>query len=956
MKKILFLILATIICSQIFAFGAFNLFNQRNHPELDWKSIETKNCIIVYHEPLLEFAQETADVAEQSYQTLSKSYRFNPKTKCIIYVSDQDNIANGATVLTHYIFIWVNQNDFTNYFTGNDKWIRKVVSHEMSHWFVFSSIKDWMYPYLPLSVINFPGTLNEGFAQFFSGEPWGYNRGDRFVKTAIFSNKEVEPSQSFEGGLLYGAGFSMIRYLQTEYGEESLTKLLQYRNKGFLFNFEEAFKKVYDKDFNTFTEEWRRHVSTYYYGQAYLSKIQDTDKDSKDLTINSKTDIKSNWSNLSEIIWKDNSALFIGKQSNNQGFNSLVYAKIVNDSLKKKMLFFKENEIIENAGSFTSIAISPNDEWIAYSRYTRQENGSLAPQVFRYSRQTYKTDTFGRGNLVQIDNEGGLYFHKLDRESSKIHYISPNANQTIFLNLNRDNQVGELKLSPDLQKLAITLFDENKKFLVSVYDVTNQKVISAIELPHMAQNIYWQSNEELIISTERSNDFKLTIFNYNIKNKALTEFKTPPFNISPIRISTENDTIYAYSMMEFNRGALSLGKTRIIQNDNSELKVEQNYYTKWIDTNPEFSIPDSIMSCEKSPVKDYQAWKNLKWRQGMLFPTANYLFGSFVVSEALGKHTLSGTGILPYNNDKDRDWVMMYANNCFTPTITLMVAETKWFAGMYEDKVYYQNMKNITASASFPVDLNTPFTSANYGLALHYNDIKKSSDDYLLFENKHFSNAEAFARYTYNLPWKNAFYHPVSKFQIDYKIQNASDKLGMNLDYTQHTINLQSAYAPLIFKAIKEYFRTINITNKINYEAVTGEQLSQFLPGIDEYEYIQSTGQPMFKRMFLRGFEVTTTGKRFLNIQNELNFKLSDDFLLLNYSGVALFADYSKIWKQTIDNKDKEYKAMGVELKASINLLGFNVLSKYGFAYDYEGNKLDEYYLFEIPFSAHVFE
>ncbi|HPK41010.1 MAG TPA: hypothetical protein PKZ69_05245, partial [Candidatus Cloacimonadota bacterium] len=73
MKKIIFILFISTICAQAFALGAFNLFNGRNHPELVWKEINTENCKIVYHEPLLEYAQQSADIAQESFNTYTKT-------------------------------------------------------------------------------------------------------------------------------------------------------------------------------------------------------------------------------------------------------------------------------------------------------------------------------------------------------------------------------------------------------------------------------------------------------------------------------------------------------------------------------------------------------------------------------------------------------------------------------------------------------------------------------------------------------------------------------------------------------------------------------------------------------------------------------------------------------------------------------------------------------------------
>ena len=73
------------------------------------------------------------------------------------------------------------------------------------------------------------------------------------------------------------------------------------------------------------------------------------------------------------------------------------------------------------------------------------------------------------------------------------------------------------------------------------------------------------------------------------------------------------------------------------------------------------------------------------------------------------------------------------------------------------------------------------------------------------------------------------------------------------------------------------------------------------------------------------------------------------------YAGAALFVDYTRLLNVDDTQKDVEYKAAGLEFKVLINLFGFDILSKYGFAYDLKGNKLKDYYMFSLPFGANMF-
>ncbi len=958
MKRIIFIIILTSVFFSLYGLGAFNLFNQRNRPDLNWKEIETENCKIVYHEPLESIAIESAKISEETFITFEKLYKLNPKTKMILYVSDQDNIPNGATVLTHYIFIWVNQNDFTKYFSGNDKWLRKVISHEMSHWFVFNSIKDWMTPFLPISTFSFPQTFHEGYAQFFSGEPWGLNRGDRYLKTSVLSKKQEDPSGMYNGGLIYGVGFAMIRYLSDKYGEDSLIQLLKYRNKSKMYDFKDAFKNVYKKDFSEFSEEFRRHIYTYYYGQVYIDKANSSDTTSV-RNLNDFKKLNSGYRDFSQMIMNDDHILFCAKKAQEQGFKNLVYAQIAVDSLTKDKLYITKEIQINKAGSFASMSLSANNQWVAYSKYSRHKKGRLAPRIFKKSLITGKTYHYNEGNFASIDNQGGIYFQRISLQNNQIFYLTPDGEEKIKLTLNNENQIGDISLSKDNTKLMVSLFDQDHEFKIMILNIADFSIIDALKLSAMPQNVIWNSNDQILFSVENNRDFHLDVYSYNLNEKHLNMIPTPPYNSLPI--SFFNNELFVLS--EFYQGGLTLGKFNTALSDVKYPEIKENYYNKWIFIKPSLLISDSLDNILISESKDYKPLENIKWRQGYCIPFSSFVFGNIVLSEPLGKHMFVAGGYIPYDKNDQPYWVLFYQNNCFYPTIQVMSMNSRWFSGFDNKKMYYQILKKSSINFQFPINMTRSYSSANVSIAYSYNDIKNECENYsALFKTTNFSNIDLNYNFTSALPWKNSDIHPVRLFSFSYNLQTASDKIGMGLDYNQHSLDGSIAYAPFLFNAKNEQIRTLSFESRNHYEFVNGDQLPQFMPGIDEYEMIQFANKPAFKRYFLRGYEETYLSKEIFNSQNEIRIKLTDNLnfmagwdgslLSAGYVGVTLWSDYTKISRITYpldSEKEKDFKANGFELKIEANILGFNTIHKFGSAYDETFKKLTDYYLLEIP-------
>lgn len=943
-----------LLAGQLIGIVAFNGFNQRNHPELDWKSIKTQNCQIIYHDPLEQHARAAADIAQNTFNTLVKTYNITPEKTCIIYISDQDNIANGAAAMSFYIFIWVNQNDFTSLFTGNDKWMRKVISHELSHWFVAASIEGWTTKLLP-GIPNVPRNLNEGYAQYFSGEPWGYNRGDRFLKASVLSQTTGIPSPEVDGHLMYADGFAKIRYLAAMHGEDKLIQLLKYRNSAKLFSFQDAFQKVYKRSYSDFEEEWRRYIHTYYYGEVYNAKSCPADTSSA-ANINDFTSLSTGYYQFSNLDWKGDKLLFVARESASQRYFDLLLADVCADSLKSDKLKLDKPHSLFKTGRFTKISLSENGNWAAFAVYTRHKKGRLAPRIYRYDTSKHKLQMFSEGNYPEIDTTGGIYFQKLSTNSNEILYLNPDKSVQRIYALGLDEQIGNLSLSPDGSKLAFSVFDSAKQFNISILDVSSKHLQQVLPLTGMALSLNWNNANELLYTMENKFDFSLDILMYNLAEDTTQKFGKPPYNAVPLKFIEDK----LYVMADFDKGAKQPGWFKPMPVDASAKTFTENYYNKWLRIQPLYSIPDSTGQFQISAPVSYNSWRNIKWRLGFALPLYDYAAGGLLFSEALGKHILGGYAAIPYNKNDRAWWLLMYENKTLAPTIDLAYSRQQWLSGVGEDKLYYQDMDKLSGRISFPFSLIRPYRELDLSFGVNYTDLKNINDN-PIFQDRGFASLNARTGYSYNLPWRNSDLHRVRFYGADYALQMASGVLGMNTDFNQHSMHAGFAYAPLLHKVSSELLRTFAVENRSHYEFVNGDQLPQFLPGTDQHEIIQSGNKPAFKRYYLRGYEANYLSKKILNVQTELNLKLMDDMdlsvlgdmLSVHYTGVSFWHDYTQlddILNSTI--KSRTYNANGFEVRAEMNLLFVPAILKYGIAYDnsFKLRKLSDYFLIEIPF------
>ncbi|MDX1429322.1 MAG: hypothetical protein R3282_03495, partial [Rhodothermales bacterium] len=122
----------------------FSTVSGRNHPELKWQEARTEHFHIIYPEHLRGVEVETAAVAEATYAALSANLGVTFDRPVRVYLSDEDEIDNGFAVRVGngWTNIWINANGAAENWTGREKWLRKVVSHEIAHLFHYRATRS----------------------------------------------------------------------------------------------------------------------------------------------------------------------------------------------------------------------------------------------------------------------------------------------------------------------------------------------------------------------------------------------------------------------------------------------------------------------------------------------------------------------------------------------------------------------------------------------------------------------------------------------------------------------------------------------------------------------------------------------------------------------------------------------------------------------------------------------
>jgi len=287
-----------LVFISVSVFGQMQPFN---HPELEWRTIETDHFYIHYHQGTERTAQLTAKIAEQIYDPITSLYSYEPDGKIHFIIRDHDDASNGAAYYyNNKIELWAPSLEF--FLRGSHNWLRNVITHEFSHmislgaarkltrqipavyiqWLGYEEEKrpDVIHGY-PNRLVSFPvaGTVipmwfAEGVAQFHrSGldyDTWDSHR-DMVLRTACLKDRLLDIKEMGVFGKkglgnerVYNQGYGLTLYLAYTYGEEKLNQLIHSVSRPLHINFSQAIKKVLGKNNKELYDEWKQWLCAGY--------------------------------------------------------------------------------------------------------------------------------------------------------------------------------------------------------------------------------------------------------------------------------------------------------------------------------------------------------------------------------------------------------------------------------------------------------------------------------------------------------------------------------------------------------------------------------------------------------------------------------------------------------------------------------------------------------------------
>ncbi|MEL6615127.1 MAG: DPP IV N-terminal domain-containing protein, partial [Bacteroidota bacterium] len=395
-----------------------------------------------------------------------------------VYLSDEDEIANGIAYESSRVgvtAIWVHVNDVATIWTGEVKWLRKVIAHEIAHIFHYRRVRSNVGTAQNLLADALPSFWAEGLAQYLT-ERWDAARGDAILRTAVFEDR-LNPSDGLSpknGRLRYAVGNSQVRYLAQTRGDSTLTKLLEHRRPALfgiakVHDFYAAFRATVGIPYGEFYEEWRKHVNVYY--NTIAGQMERSDS----LNV--------------ERVRVPGAAIYALQYSP----DTTRIAAVALSSLSRpvRRLYTMNNPGANSSGRALRllaegsivgpISWSPDGKRIAYTRTVRGRNGSFVNDLFvvdvaSVDRQRLTRDRRAISPSWAPDGRR-LAFVGVDGPTANVYVLDvASGEETQVTTFTGDVQITKAVWSPDGETVAFALFDAAGNRQIGTVDVASGAV------------------------------------------------------------------------------------------------------------------------------------------------------------------------------------------------------------------------------------------------------------------------------------------------------------------------------------------------------------------------------------------------------------------------------------------------------------------------------------------------
>ncbi len=940
----------------------FNTYNGRNHPELDWQVAETAHFEIMYPKRLAGIEAEAAPIAEASYAALSKNLGVSFDAKIRIYFSDEDELANGFAVPlgAGYTAIWVHPNDFSTIWTGREKWLRKVIAHELAHLFHYRAVTSgprWLNYSLGQPLTRF---WTEGLAQYQT-ETWDAQRGDRWLRTSVLDDElSYDDNRSaWNGRLLYAVGNAQVRFFAEQYGDSTLARLLAHRKKTLfglarVHNFYDAFEDVTGEPYRTFYDDWRRHVNIYY--NTLASRLETPDSLGTE-------PLETPGQYLYDVQFSPDTT-------------RLAVLALTSLARPVRRLYVTDREtnrarIVADGAIQAPVAWSPDGRHLAFARLSRGRHGSLLNDLYlvgadgtglrrlTHSRRalapSFAPD--GRGLAFVGVEDGTANVFILDLETGREHPHTRFAD---------DVQISSLRWAPSGERLAFARIDAEGRRDLVVLDLTDDSLHPASDgATDDRQPVWSPDGRQLAFTSLRDavpNTFVLDLADGTVRRA--THLATGAWAhdwLPPDSAHAAGTLVVLSNVSKEQDQAFRIDAARAAGGGTASVPAA---YAGWTTHRPAHEVPAALPP-DPSLIQHRHPYRPAANLTHVLSGALPYyggpndwgILGGTAWIEPLGKHLLAVGGGLSFGDPRGRSFLLAsYVNNTRYPALGLNLYRFPGSARYYGEEVLVEDYIGGDLAASGPLDWSdAPFVGEALGVRLRYVDITPiNPEDFIdlgdLTQPEAGRQAEIRLSYTRKKqrPYRFNVIHPLDGKGLRLRLTGAARLLGGDTRFLRGDLKTFIVLPALGTHRLYLYGRA---------QAQTGRSLPQDYLGFSRSDGLHAELPGFVPLAFsgidrVRGFRRFATGNRVLFGSAEYRVPLLPDLQtrllgLVSLGGTALaaFADGGLVWTDGAFDDGVQRLGLGLEVKNAVTIAGlFTFSHAVGFAQSAEDVGTNRHY------------
>ena len=965
MRSLLLLFLFVLTAWPAWSQG-FNATNGRNHPELSWRVAETEHFKIMYPERLAGIEGEAAPIAEASYRALSENLDVTFDEKIRIYLSDEDEIVNGfaAPIGNGYTDIWVHQNDLSSIWTGREKWLRKVIAHELAHIFHFRAVRS------NLGLIGnvffgdpLPRFWTEGLAQYET-ETWDAYRGDRWLRTAVLDDElsYYDGRSAWNGRLLYAVGNAQVRFFAEQYGDTTLTKLLAHRKKalfglGKVHDFSVAFEEVTGDAYRDFYDDWRRHINVHY--NTLAGAMENADSLGTD-----------------PLSLPGQYLYDVQPAPTTAPTDSMPMAVLALTSLERpvRRLFVTDPEdgptIVAEGTIRAPVAWSSDGRRLAFARLTRGEHGSLLNDLFIVDR-----DGRHLRRLTQSRRAASPAFAPDGRQFAFVGSEGGTANlflldletleETPLTDFTGDVQIASVQWHPKKDVLVFARFAADGRRDLVRLDLKTGRQKTLTNGQYDDRDPVWSSDGEGIAYTSlRDNVPNVFVLDLGTGlHRRVTNLVTGATAhawLPPDSVYAEGSLVVISGASKTRDHAFRIDAARVAEGSAPDVPEA---YTAWTHHRPPTEVA-SVIPPSDAPIQRryaYRSLKNLTHAATIGLPYFSDaddwgLVGATSWIEPLGKHLISVVGAFSIPSPEKSVFAATYVNNQLYPTLALSLYHLPGSTRFYGDDLLVERFLGGEIGALWPLDWRArPFVRTSFGARLRYADVQPlNRDDFeatsdALVPPRDGQQADvrfSLAR-TKQRPYRDNVVHPLDGLGARAQVTVSGRVLGADSEFVRGDVAAYGVFQSFGLDRIFLYGRA---------QAQTGSSLPQDFLGFSRQDDVQ-LGIPGFLPIAIggaervRGYRRYALGNRVLFGSLEYRTPLVGSLettvlglVSLGATTLAAFADAGVVWTDADFDRADRRLGVGLELKNALEFGGFEIAHALGVAQqaEYVGT-LDQY-------------